>query len=258
MPAASPTPSPGTDSVRGLRVVIVDDELLERRRLRRYLAEEQKISAVIECASAAAAVAVLNREQTDLFFVDGHLPGIDALGAAYGASVCRPELVLLVREGRRPAATRGALGSECLSTPVTREPIRAALDRARRRVASADPKSQDGRAGLSRVLGRVVVRCAGRVLAVPSESIEWIEAADNYVRLHRGNDVQVVRETLAALEVRLDPLRFVRIHRSAIVNIDAVEEIHSVQGAWQVCLRSGARIPVGRSHRGHVRAMVET
>jgi two-component system, LytTR family, response regulator len=116
---------------------------------------------------------------------------------------------------------------------VTREPIREVLDRVRRRVESADPKSKDGqpRAGLRRVLGRVVVRCAGPVLVVLPENIEWIEAADNYVRLHRASEFNVVRETLTALEVRLDPLRFVRIHRSAIVNIDEVEEIQSVRGA---------------------------
>src|SRR5262249_3953981 len=111
--------------------------------------------------------------------------------------------------------------------------------------------------GLRRLLGRVVVRSAGRILALRSESIEWVEAADNYVRLHTAEHVHVARETLAALEVRLDRQRFVRIHRSAIVNIEVVEEMLFSRGKWQIRLHSGERLPVGRTHRRQVRALFE-
>jgi two-component system, LytTR family, response regulator len=104
---------------------------------------------------------------------------------------------------------------------------------------------------------RVVVRSAGRIVAIAPESIEWIEAADNYVRLHTTDRVHMARETLAALETRLDRRQFVRIHRSAIVNIDAVKEILSSRGSWQVRLRTGERLPVGRTHRRQLRAIVE-
>ena len=242
-----------------LRVVIVDDQLLARRRLRRYLAEEQGIAAVVECTSARAALAVVDRELPDLLFIDAQLPGLRTLGTFHGSSACRPELVFLARDGRGVVPPRSAPRAERLPTPVTREAVRRVLDRVRGRVAAGRmARGREPLPGLRRVLGRIVVRCAGRILAVPPESVDWIEAADNYVRMHRGADVHVVRETLAALELRLDRQHFVRVHRSAIVNIDAVEELRPVHGAWQILLRGGARVPVGRRYRRQVSDVIGT
>jgi two-component system LytT family response regulator len=243
-----------------LRVLIVDDELLARRRLRRYLAEEPGIADTVECASASAARAVLDQQRPHLVIMDADLPGRRELSDLWGALPAALMLVLLVPEFRH-ASAGGADGAvDYLQTPVTRPRFRSLLARVRRRVASMSSKAAETEvpAGLRRALGRVVVRSEGRILAIPSASLEWIETADNYIRLHRGDRVDVVRETLAAFEVRLDHERFVRIHRSAIVNIDAVNEIRCRRGRWEVHLRTGERLPVGRTYRRRVRAIMKT
>src|SRR5262249_8926716 len=157
-------------------------ELLARRRLRRYLAEEPGIAGIIECASAPAARAVLDQERPDLVFIDPDLAGFRALNDLHGEWA--DQLVLLASDA--PSATRhcDARGVHRLPKPVTRARLRSVLDRARGRVAStrANAAEREAPAGLRRVLGRVVVRSAGRILALPAERIQWIEAADNYVR----------------------------------------------------------------------------
>jgi two-component system, LytTR family, response regulator len=104
--------------------------------------------------------------------------------------------------------------------------------------------------------GRLVVRSAGRILAVPTDHVEWIEARDNYVHLHKAGQAHVVRETLTGLAARLDPVQFVRIHRGAIVNVDAIEELRSVSGAWRLHLRDGTTVRVGRRFRLRLRELL--
>lgn len=238
-----------------LFVVVVDDELLARRRLRRYLAEEAGISRVAECASARAAAAIMEAERPDVVFADAGLPGLAGLGEMAGAGAGAP-VVVLVTAGARRLLERGEFhGTDHLTKPVARKPLRAILDHVRRRVAPPGAARGDGRLPHA-VPGRLVIRSGGRILALPLEAVDWIEAADNYVRVHKGDRMHVVRGTLTDFEVRLCARRFVRIHRHAVVNVDAVEEVHSVRGAWRLHLRSGAMVSVGRLHRGAVRQLL--
>ena len=97
---------------------------------------------------------------------------------------------------------------------------------------------------------RILVRSEGRMSFVRVDEIDWIQAADNYVRLHAGRDAHLVRDTLASLESRLDPRRFVRVHRSAIVNVEGVLELRALfHGDYELRLRGGATLPVGRNYR---------
>src|SRR5262245_39246003 len=95
----------------------------------------------------------------------------------------------------------------------------------------------------SRIPGRLIVRSAGRILSVPTGQVEWIEAQDNYVHVHRAGQAHVVRVTLSGLAAQLDPEQFVRIHRGAVVNVDAIHELRSVRGAWRLQLRDGTTVP---------------
>jgi two-component system LytT family response regulator len=234
-------------------VVVVDDELLARRRLRRYLAEEQGISRVAECTSARAAAAIMVGEQPDVVFVDAGLPGVGGLGEMPGGGASVPVLVPVIADAQRALEREDLRPTNHLLKPVAREPLRAILDHVRRRVATPAVARPDDRLGHG-VPGRLVIRSAGRILALPLEAVDWIEAADNYVLVHRGDRIHTVRGTLADFEVRLGAQRFVRIHRGAIVYVAAVEEVRSVRGAWQLGLRNGATVPVGRAHRGGARA----
>jgi len=140
--------------------------------------------------------------------------------------------------------------------PFDRRRFGVALDRARRHRAASAPISSDGSVGAAGRIEprRVVVRSRGRILPLPTEKIEWIESADNYVRVHTPEQTYLVRETLASLAARLDPRLFLRIHRRAIVNIDAVSEVRpSCPGGYEARLQSGRTLRVGRAHRRALR-----
>jgi two-component system LytT family response regulator len=242
--------------VPGLRVLIVDGEWPVRRRLRRYLAEERHVSAVVECASAREALRFIHREQSDLLFVDAELPGVRDVGRLHRAHGRPLEVVFLTARERRAVKSLDAQLPNYLRKPVERGRFRTAINRAwerfTRSAATAGTRANDRPAGRT-VLGRIIVRSRGRVLALSAEECDWIEAADNYVLLHTHKGDYLVREALGALALRLDPDQFLRIHRGAIVNVYAVDEISTAHSGWQVRLRTGATIPVGRAYRSQLR-----
>lgn len=142
--------------------------------------------------------------------------------------------------------------ADYLLKPFDRDRFHAAFERARRRVASAAAQIDCGpdKAEAERSGSPIVIRSGGRILPIDYEEIEWIESAVNYARLHTVRQTHIVRETLAALEDRLDPFRFVRIHRCAIVNVSAVAEVlRRFHGGYQIRLRNGETLRVGRTHR---------
>jgi two-component system LytT family response regulator len=104
---------------------------------------------------------------------------------------------------------------------------------------------------------RIAVRESGRVILLKVGDIDWIEAADNYVCLHCGSETHVLRETMNAVEARLEPSRFVRIHRSAIVNIDRIKELQPwFRGEYQVVLRDGTKLTLTKNHRKKLHAQL--
>jgi two-component system, LytTR family, response regulator len=153
----------------------------------------------------------------------------------------------------------GEFAAEVLLKPFDAARLHQALERARR--ASGDDLHAKLGALLARLgaparpLTRVLVRSAGRMSFVRVDEVDWIEAADNYLRLHVGREEHLIRETLAGIESRLDPRRFVRIHRSAIVNLDRVTELRALfHGDHELLLKTGAALPVGRNYRERLMA----
>jgi two-component system, LytTR family, response regulator len=244
-----------------LRILIADHALLARRQLRRQLAELEAISDIVECASGPAALAAVERERPHVVFLDAELPGGASLDPPASIRTRGTPAVVLMSGDEGMLKTYAAQRRDYLRKPVAREALRAVLEGARRRINAAGraddrgPKEAHHRHGIP---GRLVVRSAGRVLAVPTEHVEWIEADDNYVQVHKAGQAHVVRETLSSLEARLDPDQFARIHRGAIVNVSAIEELRSVRGAWQVRLRAGTTLPVGRRYRPWLREILAT
>jgi two-component system LytT family response regulator len=158
-----------------------------------------------------------------------------------------------------------------LLKPVARDRFRESLDRARVRVSERRAAGVvDGRllalhserasnraASSERRLTRIAVKNGGRAFFVRAEEVDWIEAADNYIRLHVGGATHLVRESLRTLEAKLDPRLFLRVHRSAIVNIDAIRELQPwFHGDHVVILRSGARLPCSRRYDERLRQML--
>ena len=238
-----------------MRVLIVDDERLARQKLRRFLEDEPDVEVIGECTSGAEAVAALQQTRPDVVFLDVQMPEVDGFEVLRRVGKSYPGQVVFVTAHDRYAVQAFEVQAlDYLLKPFGRSRLIEALARVRERQSTWSPErlrmllqDGEGREGRPR---RLVVRSGGRLTLLPVEEIDWIESADNYVRLHVGPREHLLRETLAHLAERLDPTRFVRVHRRAIVNLDAIAEIRALlQGGHELRLRTGDRVPVGRSHR---------
>lgn len=231
-----------------IRALIVDDELLACRRLRRLLRAEADVAVVGECADGDSALAAIRREGPDLVFLDVQMPGVDGLSlldkVAPGGVARRPEVVFVTAHDQYAARAFDHAAVDYVLKPIVPERLREAVRRARLRLAKGDTEAP------APPLDRLLVRERGRAFFVRSEDVDWVEAAGNYARLHQGRRVHAVRTALSALERRLDPRRFRRVSRSALVNVDRVAEIQPwFHGDGLVILQSGTRVRLSRRYR---------
>lgn len=245
-----------------VRALIVDDETIARRRIRRLLAAEPDVVLAGECSDGAAAVEAITTERPDLVFLDVQMPELDGFAVLRRLDPAVPPAIIFVTAFDRYALRAFDVHAiDYLLKPFTRERFRLALDRARDRISrrSVDAGLASLAAALRsqpRYLSRLSVRTAGRIILVDLATVDWIEAADNYVRLHARTGEYLLRETLAALERQLDPDRFARIHRSAIVQIDRITELHPAShGDMDVVLRNGKVLTLSRTWRDHVQRL---
>lgn len=225
-----------------LRALIVDDEPLARRRLKTLLNDEPGISVAGECGDGASAVAAVRTLTPDVMFLDVQMPGMDGFDVieAIGPVRC-PAIVFVTAYDKYALKAFDVHAVDYLLKPFDRTRLRRAL-------AHVIP---------GRPLERLVVKSRGRVSFVRVEEIDWIEAAGHYLTLHVGRDAHLIRGTMADLEARLDRRRFVRVRRSAIVNVERIKELlPASHGECEVVLRSGVRVPSGRAYAPRVRALV--
>jgi two-component system LytT family response regulator len=239
-----------------LRALIVDDEALARRRIRRLLAADAHVAVVGECADGASALEAIAALRPDLVFLDVQMPeldGFEVLQRIGGPDL--PAIVFVTAFDRYALRAFDVHAIDYLLKPFTRERFRTALARVRERLGRQ--AGQPGLAALAaelrarpRPLARVAVRVKDRIVLIEASAIDWIDAADNYVRLHAGAAEYLLRETLSGLETQLDPDRFVRIHRSTIVQLDRVRELYpATHGDYDVVLRDGTRLTLSRTWR---------
>ena len=248
-----------------LRVLLVDDEPLARERLRTLLADEPAIELVGECADGRSAIDAIRGLRPDLVFLDVQMPehsGFDVLAALAPAET--PAVVFVTAFDRYALEAFDVHALDYLMKPFDRERFIRALDRARTHLLRGDRAAERKLAALleelrgeRRYTTRLVVRERGRVFFLRTESIDWIEAAGNYARLHVGREDHLLRETMKTLEARLDPAVFVRIHRSAIVNLERVREmVPSFHGEFTVVLDGGTRLASSRGYGEALRKLV--
>jgi two-component system LytT family response regulator len=242
-----------------IRVVIADDEPLARQRLMMLLATEPWVEVVAQCADGPSTITAIENLRPDLVFLDIEMPGasgfelIDTIGAD------RMPFVIFVTAFDTYALRAFEVHAlDYLLKPFDAGRFRAALLRAKDQIerhANGDIERRlielvHGLKPAAQHLERFVVKTSGRVFFVRSSEIEWIEAAGNYVKLHAGADTHLFRETMNAVEDKLDPDLFFRIHRSHIVNIERVRELQPwFNGEYVVCLKSGARLTLSRGYR---------
>ena len=239
------------------RAIIVDDEPLARERIRSMLLEESDVDIAAECADGAAAVAAIRKLAPDLLFLDVQMPGGDGFDVLRQLDRERMPVVIFVTAYDRHALKAFEVHAlDYLLKPFKQSRFKETLQRAR---AALDGR----RPGTTRLLElleqlkpvrghltRIAVKSGDRTLFVKTDQVEYAEAAGNYVVLHSGKEHHVIRETLTALEEKLDPKQFVRISRSMLVNIDQIREVQPLfKGEHVVLLRNGKQLPLTRGVR---------
>ena len=249
-----------------LRVVVVDDEVPARQRLEDLLRREPGVTVVGEADDGVSAIEVIRRLLPDLVFLDIQMPGrtgLEVLREIGPASM--PATILVTAYDQYALAAFDLAAVDYLLKPFDDERFEQAFHRARRLIAFQEiERLRDrllavlehagGAAPAPRPSGgyldRIPVTTAGETRVVPVSEIEYITASGPYARLHAGGQRHVIREAMQVLEESLDPARFMRIHRSAIVRVDLVESVRRGSGGeYRVQLRNGVRLRVSRARR---------
>jgi two-component system, LytTR family, response regulator len=225
--------------MRDTRVLIVDDEPLARDVIRGLLGRIDDVTVVGECGNGKHAVASIRSLGPHVVFLDVQMPDLDGFGVLDGLE--HPPVVILVTAYDEFAVKAfDAEALDFLVKPFTDERFYQAFDRARRRLAPT-------------YRTRLLVSTGRRSLTLPITSVTWIAADDYYARVHAGRASHLLRESLAALERELDPTAFVRIHRSALVNISAIAELRrGPDNHYTVVLTDGTRLEVSERRRATV------
>lgn len=239
-----------------IRAVIVDDEELARQILREYLSREPDIEIIAECANGFDAVKTVAECKPDLLFLDVQMPKLDGFEVLEltGNEVA---VVFVTAYDQYAMKAFDAAAVDYLLKPFDHERFRTALQRVRRRLGekTAAPNPADLKIAAQapgQHARRIVVKDGARVHIIPVAQLDYAEAQDDYVGLHSGGKNYLKQQTISSLESSLDPMRFVRVHRSYLVNLERVAKIEPYTKETRLAiLAGGERIPVSRT--GYVR-----
>ena len=251
-----------------IRALVVDDEPFAREGVRFLLEREPDVEIVGECSNGLEAVEAILDLGPSLVLLDVQMPELDGFGVVETVGAARMPAVIFVTAYDEHAVRAFDVNAlDYLLKPIVEERFAVALERARSRIGERTAPGDVERrlaALLESVrpepeyLDRLVVKSPGRIQFVEVDEVDWFGAADNYVELHAGRQTHLVHGTLAALERRLDPRRFVRIHRSAIVIVDRVRELNPLfHGEYRVVLADGTALTSGRTYREVLRRLTE-
>jgi len=240
--------------------VIVDDEPWARTKLLSLLSSEPDIEIVRACVSGEEAVEAIVTLAPALVFLDVQMPAMDGFAVIETIGTAAMPLVIFATAHDQYALRAfDAQALDYLLKPFDEERFQRALQRARQRLIAPsmqEAKLQrllDSLGNERRHLQKIVVPRAGGMLIVKATDVDWLEASGNYVTLHLGRTTYLLRESLNAFEQKLDPQQFVRLHRSAIVNVDRIRELAPWSGGEQaVVLQDGTPLTVGRVFRGRL------
>ena len=252
--------------VSSIRVLIVDDEPLPRERIRTLLGRHQEITVIAEASDGAEALELVMTHRPDLIFLDIQMPeldGFEVLEALYPGVM--PAVIFITAFDEYAVRAFDVSAVDYLLKPIDPARFEQALARATRRLARGSVEDgQELQEFLARwraergYSARFVVRTGDKLAFIRAEEVDWIDAAGNYARLHVGGREHLIRETMKSLENRLDPETFVRVHRSAIVNIDRVASLEPYfHGEYVVQMRDGSKLTSSRSHSGRLRALLK-
>jgi two-component system LytT family response regulator len=250
----------------GIQTLIADDEVLARQKLRRLLLMEPELEIVGEGSSAAEIIDLVDITKAQLIFLDIQMPGMDGLDLIN--ALCSkahshvPHVVFTTAYDQYALRAFEIRAVDYLLKPFTAERLHSAVERARDQILSASKGTGAIDISGSRrnsYADRIVFKSRGRILFLPVSEIRWIGAEENYVRICTGTETHLLRETMSSIEKRLDPELFLRVHRSAIVNLHFVKEVRTeAKGDFCVHLRNGQKVSMSRSYHARIGEFLAT
>jgi two-component system, LytTR family, response regulator len=246
-----------------IQTLIVDDEPLARDRVRQLLQSDQEFQVAGECRNGAEAVEAIRKARPDLIFLDVQMPEVDGFGVieAIGARNM-PAVIFVTAYDKYALRAFDENALDYLLKPYDERRFQRAVQRvkdhlhrgnsgdvAQRMLAMLQDVSPERKA-----MDRLVIKSDGRVVFLKTREVDYAEAAGNYLSLHVGKGTYPIRETMNAFEARLDPEKFLRIHRSTIVNIERIKEVQPwFKGEYVVTLRDGTELSLSRTYRDKLR-----
>jgi two-component system LytT family response regulator len=249
-----------------LRVLIVDDEELARERMESLLSAQPDVEIAGICADGMSALQAIEQTRPDLVMLDVQMPGMDVFEVASNIDPENaPAIVFVTAHDGHAIKAFEIHALDFLLKPYDQARLEKALDRARgtlnaTRTPALDPRLVSFLEQLHeerKYPERLIVKSSGRVFFVRTEDIDWVEASGNYAKIHTKSDAHLLRESMKNMEGKLDPRVFVRIHRSAIVNIDRIKELEPwFHGEYVVIMRDGTRLTASRVFSERLSALI--
>lgn len=245
-----------------IRTVIADDEELARAVAREFLTGHTDIEIVAECADGFECVKAVQELKPDLLLLDIQMPKLDGFEALELIQTERLAVIFLTAYDQHAMRAFEVHAVDYLLKPFSKERFDAALARARQRLNTRPPAAAalaEAARAPDRLLERIVVKDGTRVHVIPVEKLDWVEAQDDYVALHSEGRTYLKQQTIAALEARLDPSRFLRVHRSVIVNLERVTRIEPYTKDSRVAiLAGGTKVPVSRAGYARLKELLDS
>ncbi|MCI0490913.1 MAG: response regulator [Blastocatellia bacterium] len=249
-----------------IRTLIVDDEPIAREGVRMQLERAAGFEIIGECGNGLEAVRAIEQQAPDLVFLDVQMPELSGFDVVERVGTDRmPAVVFVTAYDQYALHAFDAHAVDYLLKPVNGDRFDQALQRARAQLQGGRIENIDRRLTAlieeikerPKYLERIAIKSSGSIFFLEVEQLDWIEAASNYVRLHAGALSHMLHETMNSLESRLDPERFARIHRSAIVHVSRIKEMHMLfHGEYEVVLKNGTRLKSGRGYRDRLRSLL--
>ena len=273
MKAPNLAPAPDSPTLTRIRAVIVDDEPAARRGIRLLLERDGGVDIVGEASGGAEAAELIAREKPDLAFLDVQMPGCDGFQALQRAGATHAPAVIFVTAYDEHALRAFEVNAvDYLLKPYDDARFAAALQRAKEEVRRRETDTVNSRLhqlldylqhvprppAAENAADRILLKSSGEIFFLKAEEIDWIEAEGDYMKFHVGGRTHLMRETMARLEARLDPKRFIRIHRSTIVNIDRLRKLSpSFAGEYAVILHDGTKLKLSRGYHERIASLLK-
>ncbi|HVG25694.1 MAG TPA: LytTR family DNA-binding domain-containing protein [Thermoanaerobaculia bacterium] len=239
-----------------IRVIIVDDEEPARAIVREYLADYPQFAVVAECTNGYEAVKAVAEHRPDLLFLDIQMPKLDGFEVLELLDA-RPQVVFVTAYDEYAIRAFEVHAIDYLLKPFTAQRFAEVVAHAEAMVQRGVPANENAAAAVKKPLQRIAFRDGGAIEVVPVQRIDYIEAQDDYVHVHSRGRRHVKQQTLGELEALLDPARFIRIHRSYIVNLESLAKVEPYAKDSRVAvLKDGTKVPVSRAGYERLRGLL--